>query len=224
MQAKKTNENFAVSKRNRRGLQSNLLLVGSEDGFKGVITHPLFFGRQIRVAGQSTTLLEGLFRLESEAIDLVLLSCEFHEEELSLFAFDAHRRGFSGLILHVASLPSIGGLSDGRFVQHGWEVESQEKSDGNFGKRRRIHTERLALNVQTDLRVDRPPGAISFTVKEQAVLARVSEGWSNHQIACHLNCSEGSIKAALQQIFRKLGVRKRSQIVRMAFEKTLIQP
>jgi hypothetical protein len=56
-------------------------------------------------------LLEGLFCLEFEAIDVVLLSREFREEEASLFAFDAQRLGFTGLILHVAFLPSDRALS-----------------------------------------------------------------------------------------------------------------
>ena len=77
--------------------------------------------------------------------------------------------------------------------------------------------------MQTGLKVNRPHGSICFTIKQQAVLTRVSEGWTNQQIAHHLKCSEGSVKAVLQQLFSKLGVRKRAQIVRMAFETTLLQ-
>jgi hypothetical protein len=39
-----------------------------------------------------------------------------------------------------------------------------------------------------------------------------------------LQCSEGSVKAVLQELFNKLGVRKRAQIVRMAFEKAPWNP
>jgi len=60
--------------------------------------------------------------------------------------------------------------------------------------------------------------SVSFTEREQAVLERVSSGWTNRQISQDLKCSEGSVKAILQQIFNKLGVRKRAQIVRLAFE------
>jgi hypothetical protein len=92
-----------ASKRNRRGQQSKLLLVGGEDVFKSDASHRIFGGPQCQVAG---TLLDALARLESGAIDLVLLSCEFREEELSLFAFEAQRRGFTGLTLRVAPIPS----------------------------------------------------------------------------------------------------------------------
>jgi DNA-binding NarL/FixJ family response regulator len=77
--------------------------------------------------------------------------------------------------------------------------------------------------MQTSPELKEPHRPLTFTAKEEAVLTRVSEGWTNQQIAQHLNCSEGSVKAILQQLFSKLGVRKRAQIVRMAFEKTLMQ-
>ncbi len=202
MQPQKTHEG---SRRHRKVQQRNLLLVGSEEGFKD-ITHRLFFGQRFRILGRSTTLLEGLFCLESQALDIVLLSHEFRLEEASLFVFDAQRRGFTGLILHVAFLPTDRASSDKRDEQPA-EVEAQEKPVSYPGKRHQAHTQQLEV------------GALSFTEKEQAVLTRVSEGWSNHQIAGHLNCSEGSVKAIIQQLFDKLGVRKRTQIVRLAFER-----
>ncbi len=64
--------------------------------------------------------------------------------------------------------------------------------------------------------------SISFSARQRAVLTRVSEGWTNQQVARQLRCTEGTVKATLQRLFRKIGVRKRAQIVRMAFEKGLI--
>jgi len=65
--------------------------------------------------------------------------------------------------------------------------------------------------------------SISLTARQQAVLRRVYEGWKYRQIAHDLKCSEGSVKAVIQQLFRKLEVRKRTLIVRMAYEKTLVE-
>jgi DNA-binding CsgD family transcriptional regulator len=204
------------------------LLVGGEDVFKSHASHRIFDGHQFQVAD---TLLDALASLESGAIDLILLSCEFREEELSLFAFEAHRRGFAGLTLRVAPIPSevtstrpTGDreLSGWRFGQQSWEGETQEKSVSGSGKRYQVSAQRVAQGVQTGPKVNGPHDSISFTTKEQAVLTRVSEGWTNQQMAHDLKCSEGSVKAILQQLFSKLGVRKRAQIVRMAFEKTLM--
>jgi len=51
------------------------------------------------------------------------------------------------------------------------------------------------------------------------VLTFVFEGLSNKEIAGRLQVSESSVKASLQQLFEKTGVRTRSQLVRIALEK-----
>jgi DNA-binding response OmpR family regulator len=51
----------------------------------------------------------------------------------------------------------------------------------------------------------------------------VSEGWTNQQIAQHMKCTEAAVKAVIQELFRKLEVRKRAQIVRVAIEKGLVK-
>ena len=58
----------------------------------------------------------------------------------------------------------------------------------------------------------------ALTVRESAVLKGVFEGLSNKEIAAQLKISESSVKAALQQLFDKTGVRTRSQLVRIALE------
>lgn len=58
-----------------------------------------------------------------------------------------------------------------------------------------------------------------FSARERAVLRAVVEGLANKQIAAELQTSESSVKAALQQLFAKTGVRTRSQLVRIALER-----
>jgi DNA-binding NarL/FixJ family response regulator len=58
----------------------------------------------------------------------------------------------------------------------------------------------------------------SLTDREQAVLRGVWDGLSNKKIGAQIGVSESTIKAAVQQLFRKAGVRTRSQLVRIAFE------
>jgi DNA-binding NarL/FixJ family response regulator len=57
-----------------------------------------------------------------------------------------------------------------------------------------------------------------LTDRECLVLNSASEGLSTREIAAALNLTEGSVKSALQQIFLKTGVHKRSQLVRVALE------
>ena len=58
-----------------------------------------------------------------------------------------------------------------------------------------------------------------LTQREQAVLKGVFEGLTNKEIGGRLSISESSVKAVLQQLFEKTGVRTRSQLVRIALEK-----
>ena len=64
---------------------------------------------------------------------------------------------------------------------------------------------------------------ISLTDRQRAVLAYVSEGWSNQQIGQKLECTEAAVKAVMQELFRKFEVRKRAQIVRIAMQNQLMR-
>jgi two-component system, NarL family, nitrate/nitrite response regulator NarL len=57
-----------------------------------------------------------------------------------------------------------------------------------------------------------------LTERERQVLSFVFEGLANKQIADRLQISEAAVKASLQQLFAKTGVRTRSQLVRVALE------
>ncbi len=57
-----------------------------------------------------------------------------------------------------------------------------------------------------------------FTEREQQVLSCVFEGLANKEIAARIGISESSVKATLQQLFSKAGVRTRSQLVRTVLE------
>jgi DNA-binding NarL/FixJ family response regulator len=57
-----------------------------------------------------------------------------------------------------------------------------------------------------------------LSARERSVLKSVFEGLSNKEIAASLQISESSVKAVLQQLFDKTGVRTRSQLVRIAIE------
>lgn len=58
----------------------------------------------------------------------------------------------------------------------------------------------------------------NLTEREQYVLRGVVDGLSNRKIGNQIGVSESTIKAALQQLFKKAGVRTRSQLVRIALE------
>ena len=54
--------------------------------------------------------------------------------------------------------------------------------------------------------------------RENVVLRCVLEGLSNKEIGARIDITESSVKAVLQKLFEKTGVRSRSQLVRYAIE------
>jgi two-component system, NarL family, nitrate/nitrite response regulator NarL len=73
-------------------------------------------------------------------------------------------------------------------------------------------------------RADRPAGIDGLellTEREQRVLQGVFEGLGNKEIGAGLGVSVSAVKSTLQQLFHKTGVRTRSQLVRIALERSL---
>lgn len=62
-----------------------------------------------------------------------------------------------------------------------------------------------------------PPRA-ELNPREREVLRLVVQGAGNKEIADRMQLSESTIKAALQQLFAKTGIRTRAQLVRVALE------
>ena len=66
---------------------------------------------------------------------------------------------------------------------------------------------------------DTPAPKDVLTPREFEILRAILEGLTNKEIAVRLRVSEGTVKAALQQLFFKSGVNSRSQLVRVGMEK-----
>lgn len=56
------------------------------------------------------------------------------------------------------------------------------------------------------------------TQREQAVLQGIVDGLSNKKIGANIGMSVSTVKAVVQQLFKKAGVRTRSQLVRIALD------
>ena len=79
-------------------------------------------------------------------------------------------------------------------------------------------TWRELVLLDGSLAVKAAPGRPALTYRQRRVLQYLYEGFSNKQIAGTLGVSYPSVKATVQQLFQKLGVRTRSQLVRTAIE------
>jgi DNA-binding NarL/FixJ family response regulator len=65
---------------------------------------------------------------------------------------------------------------------------------------------------------DEPKSAGVLSDRERKVLLGILGGLTNKKIGHNLGLSEGAVKASVQQLFHKTGVRTRSQLVRAALE------
>jgi len=163
--------------------------------------------------------------LRQRPIDLVLLDYDLGKERGFEFIPQARQLGFKGRFLMVTA-----GMSD---------AESVKALDlgvsGIFPKHsspmvliqaiRKVIAGETWLDenaIQALVRVSKHPQEAGqskpFTERETQVLQGVFEGLSNKEVGARLNISESSVKAALQQLFQKTGVRTRSQLVRIALE------
>src|SRR5262249_28355955 len=108
------------------------------------------------------------------------------------------RQGVSGIFLKEAPLAEL--LSGIRTVMEGgtW-------LDPSFS----------SMREETG---DTQSAAPVFSERQRKVLRFVLEGLSNKEIAWRLQISESYVKAILQGLFQKTGVRTRGQLVRVAFE------
>ena len=160
-------------------------------------------------------------------MDVVLLDYDLGPEQGTRFLDKARGNGFAGRVLMVTA-----GMSDavmlrvlengasGVFLKHSPPsrlVEAIRKvSLGEVWLDPAVTRSIIAAatgNTTT------PRRGHDLTQREQAVLKGVFEGLTNKEIGVHLGISESSVKAVLQQLFEKTGVRTRSQLVRIALEK-----
>ncbi|MGA8436727.1 MAG: response regulator transcription factor [Candidatus Sulfotelmatobacter sp.] len=186
-------------------------LLASEPGFE--------------VSAHCGTIGEGLQILRRKAIDVVLLDFDLGESDGRSFLRLAKEQGFRGKVLVVTAgvEESIAaelirfGIS-GVFRKHdSAALLAQAIRDVMAGKVW-LDREQLQRALRNEVRPSPDNRARSFTEREQQVLSCVFEGLSNKEIAARIKTSESSVKATLQQLFSKTGVRTRSQLVRIVLE------
>jgi DNA-binding NarL/FixJ family response regulator len=204
-----------------------ILLIDDHSLFRESLSRLLQTEPDFRIVATCASASEALVLPRLDEIDVVLLDYDLGPEQGTKFLDRARGAGFPGRILMVTA-----GMSDSvmlRMLENG--------SSGVFLKHsppsRLVEAIRkvFAGEVWLDPAVTRsiiaaatgnaatPRRSQGLTEREQAVLKGVFEGLTNKEIGARLEISESSVKAVLQQLFEKTGVRTRSQLVRIALEK-----
>jgi two-component system, NarL family, nitrate/nitrite response regulator NarL len=180
-----------------------------------------------RIAGTCASATEALAALDREPIDLVLLDYDLGEEQGLGFLESARQKNFAGRILMVtAGMSDAGTLralengAAGIFLKHSPPAQLVEAIYKVMSGEMWLDPRAVrSLVAGASGKSDEQRTSQALTERERAVLKGVFEGFTNKEIAAKLQTSEGTIKAAMQQLFDKTGVRTRSQLVRIALER-----
>jgi DNA-binding NarL/FixJ family response regulator len=180
-----------------------------------------------RIAGSCGSATEALDVLAREKADVVLLDFDLGEEQGSKFLENAAHRGFTGRVLMVTAgmsdagtLRALEGGASGVFLKHSPPAQLIEAIHKVVNGEMWLDPKAVrslvagAAGKSEEQRASQP-----LSARERTVLKSVFEGLTNKEIAANLQISESSVKAVMQQLFDKTGVRTRSQLVRIALER-----
>src|ERR1035437_1971131 len=192
--------------------------------------HALFRESVSRVLTQESVLeiehcasiREALQMLAQRPFDLVLLDHDLGSERASQFLPAARQIGFEGRVLVVTAW--VSDTEARRLLRQGVA--------GIFLKQGPLKELSRAIGIVASggVWLDAPLGHVKdeaaagqsnpplFNDRQRKVLRFLVEGLSNKEIAWRLQISESYVKAILQGLFQKTGVRTRGQLVRVAFE------
>ena len=204
-----------------------ILIVDDHSLFRESVSRLLNAEPDFRVVADCGTIQEALQVISEAQVDLVLLDFDLGQQTGVNFFNDARRVGFQGKVLIVtAGLTEMEGAdmmlqgAAGIFMKHSTAAAlSQGIRQVMSG---RVWIEQQYLRTIFDIPLAQRNSSRSeprkLSERERRVLNGILEGLSNKQIGDRLNISESSVKATLQQLFDKAGVRTRSQLVRVALE------
>ncbi len=174
------------------------------------------------------SIRDALVLLDRREFDLVLLDQDLGSERALEFLPAARQHGFNGKVLLVTAWVSE--TEARRLIRQGvagiFRKESplQEltagirtvAAGGTLLPAPHAQTQTAAAASATV--ATEPAAKPVFNERQRRVLRFVLEGLSNKEIAWRLQISESYVKAILQNLFQRTGVRTRGQLVRVIFE------
>lgn len=178
---------------------------------------------EFELAGAVSDPEAALQAIASERIEVLLLDYDLGEHSAADFVAKLRARGFTGKILLVtAGLPDREALQmiragvAGIFHKHHASEDLRRSIREVYDGKVLIDEHYLRKLVQVAADGETRPARL--TDRERQILQALIEGLANKEIAAQLRISESAVKASLQMLFNKTGVRTRSQLVRVALE------
>ncbi len=207
---------------------TRLLLVDDHILFREGLSRMLAAEEGFEIAGSCGTTAEALEVLKRTAVDIVLLDFDLGEDHGSQLISSARSLGLESKILMVTAGMSAN-ESSAAIKLGASGIFLKQNSPATLIKAIRMVGSGEAWVDEKVMRLlaaavdesDDQSSARVLTTREQQVLQGVFEGLTNKEIAAQLSVTESAVKATLQQLFQKTGVRTRSQLVRIALERSL---
>ncbi len=204
-----------------------LLLLDDHVLFREGLSRLLSEEADFLVTAQTSSPGEALQALADGASpDLILLDFDLGEQNGFAFLQVARAQGFAGRVLMVTAgmspgdtVRAIEGGASGLFLKHAPPadlIDAIRKVMRGDALLSAAELSRLLEAARSE--ESRRAPRLQLSDKERAVLRGIFAGLANKEIAVQLGISEGYVKAVLQQLFGKTGVRTRAQLVRIALE------
>lgn len=204
-----------------------LLLLDDHILFRDGLRRLLASEPDFETVAECGTPEEALEALARSAIDLVLLDFELEDDTGTRFIAAATAAGYKGKILMVTAgmePPDVSvarklGIS-GIFLKHDPPASLLEAirtvaGGGVWMDPKAMPPTAAGTGIKSGTRTTH------LTPREEKVLRCIFEGLSNKEMAYQLGVSLSSVKATLQHLFDKMGVRTRGQLVLKAIERSL---
>jgi two-component system, NarL family, nitrate/nitrite response regulator NarL len=210
---------------NNRTAEIDLLIVDDHVMFREGLARSLERDFGLHVVGQCGTSAEALVILrQNSRVSIVLLDMDLRVERGTAFIQAARQAGFQTPILVLTA--GVSDLEVVQLIRNGVAgIFHKEHSTDALchAIRRVVRGERLLETeyVQSVFRaVAKTEDAVRpvLTSRDRTLLRFILEGLTSKVIGRQLEVSEGTVKASLRQLFDKLGVRTRAQLVRVALE------
>jgi len=212
----------------RQDNQIRVVLLDDHGLFRAILARFLASEPDVEIVSECDTSSEALETLSGSIVDVVLLDFDLGSERGSDFITAARKAGYRGHFLIVASAPDVNSAVGLKLGASGVFLKSEAPdrllrairlvADGD------IWVDHRVIQMLADQVVTREPqsngaglnGALEE--REHQVLRGILAGLTNKKIGDTLGLTESSVKNVVQRLFGKAGVKKRSQLVRVALE------
>lgn len=203
-----------------------ILIVDDHGLFRESLSRLLQVETGLRVVGECTNVSDAVVMLDRTRVDVVLLDYDLGAEQgTTLLEKLRPIRNGPKVLAVTAGMPDAAAVrmmesgACGIFLKHSGLDELltaiHRVANGEIWLDPRTLSVLLAGRSATSIRAERTR---PLTARQDQVMRGILDGLTNKEIATNLRVSETSVKAVIQELFQKAGVRTRGQLVRITIE------